>query len=71
MVLLTLALRLEHRPSPMAAESAHGADEARSLDNDVFCGASPCSASTFVRRSKDAFFSLFYRMPGRHSRRSV
>src|SRR6266542_6615421 len=26
----------------MAAESAHGADEARSLENDVFCGASGC-----------------------------
>jgi hypothetical protein len=45
MVVLKLALRLEHRPSPMAAESAHGADEARSLENDVFCGASRCAGA--------------------------
>jgi len=29
----------------MAAESAHGADEARSLENDVFCGASGCAGA--------------------------
>jgi hypothetical protein len=43
---VSLALRLEHRLSPMAAESAHGADEARSLENDVFRGASRCDEGT-------------------------
>jgi hypothetical protein len=46
-VAFKLALRLEHRPSPMSTESAHGADEARSLENDVFLrGQSLCEGAS-------------------------
>ena len=37
-VTLKLALRLEHRPGPIGTESAHGADEARSLETMFSAG---------------------------------
>jgi hypothetical protein len=48
----------------MAAESAYGADEARSLEDDVFCGASRCvaaleamAAASIVLALKSALFA--------------